>query len=63
MRLMLLQFFGDEIWVVITVAEGGALDVTQAMFATSFQKPHTTDFEESEEHSEFLGESGFSINR
>ena len=29
--------FGDEIWVVISVAQGGALGVTQALFATSFQ--------------------------
>ena len=30
------SFFGEEIWVVITVAEGGTLDVLQRMAATSF---------------------------
>ena len=35
--------FGDEIWVVITVAEGGALGVTQALFATSFQRQPDDD--------------------
>jgi hypothetical protein len=45
-----VQLFGDEIWVVISVAEGGALAVTQALFATSLEKgEHMQTVEEQDE--------------
>jgi hypothetical protein len=40
--------FGEEIWVVITVAEGGALGLTQAMHATGIQPSFMANHGESD---------------
>jgi len=42
------QMFGDEIWAIVTVAEGGALALTQKLHSTSFDLASNHGFQVTE---------------
>ena len=50
--------FGDEIWAIVTVAEGGALALTQKLHSTSFDLASNHGFQVTEQASHSGGMDG-----